>query len=213
MVKSGQDVTHAKAPRARQYYGRMTATWRATQKAHRRAALMRSAAHLFAERGFAAVSTIELGDAVGMTGPALYRHFASKEALLVAVLVDTSERLLAGGQRILDEKLDPASTLSRLVAFHLQFATTEPDVIRIQDRELPQLAEAANHQVRSLQRQYVQLWDGALALARPDLNSAARQTYLLGTFGLLNSTPHSAAPTGNDAGVLLAGMAVRALLG
>ena len=57
-------------------------TWRATQKANRRAELMASAARLFAERGFAAVSTADLGDAVGMSGPALYRHFASKEALL-----------------------------------------------------------------------------------------------------------------------------------
>ena len=50
----------------------MTATWRATQKANRRAALMRASARLFAERGYKAVSTVELGEAVGMSGPALY---------------------------------------------------------------------------------------------------------------------------------------------
>ncbi|WP_313823201.1 helix-turn-helix domain-containing protein, partial [Citricoccus sp.] len=81
----------------------MTATWRATQKANRRTALMESAARLFAERGFAAVSTTELGEAVGMSGPALYKHFASKDALLAEILVDASERLLAGCRAILAE--------------------------------------------------------------------------------------------------------------
>ncbi|GAA1124186.1 TetR/AcrR family transcriptional regulator [Citricoccus alkalitolerans] len=206
----------------------MTATWRATQKANRRTALMESAARLFAERGFAAVSTTELGEAVGMSGPALYKHFASKDALLAEILVDASERLLAGCRAILaeaeseDRVTDPAQTLERLVRFHLEFATTDPDVIRIQDRELPSLAPKDNQSVRRLQREYVQLWDAVLSGLRPELDDGERQVRLLGTFGLLNSTPHSAGPTpiratrtadGQHAGDILAGMALRSLTG
>jgi AcrR family transcriptional regulator len=170
----------------------MTATWRATQKANRRAALIRSAAHLFAERGFAAVSTGELGEAVGMSGPALYKHFSSKDALLAEILVDVSERLLAGGREILDSGHGPRETLQRLIRFHLDFATSDPDVIRLQDRELPSLAPEDNRRVRRLQREYVQSWDGPLAGLRPDLDDGERQVRLMATFGLLNSTPHSA---------------------
>jgi AcrR family transcriptional regulator len=170
----------------------MTATWRATQKANRRAALIRSAAHLFAERGFAAVSTGELGEAVGMSGPALYKHFSSKDALLAEILVDVSERLLAGGREILDSGHGPGETLERLIRFHLDFATSDPDVIRLQDRELPSLAPEDNRRVRRLQREYVQSWDGPLAGLRPDLDDGERQVRLMATFGLLNSTPHSA---------------------
>ena len=79
-------------------------TRRAALKEGRRADLLRSAAALFAQRGFAGVSTTELGDAVGMTGPALYNYFPSKDALLSALLVDASERLLAGGRRIHSEE-------------------------------------------------------------------------------------------------------------
>lgn len=170
----------------------MTATWRATQKANRRAALIRSAAHLFAERGFTAVSTGELGEAVGMSGPALYKHFPSKDALLAEILVDVSERLLAGGREILDSGHQPDETLERLIRFHLDFATSDPDVIRLQDRELPALAPEDNRRVRRLQREYVQSWDGPLAGLRPDLDDGERQVRLMATFGLLNSTPHSA---------------------
>lgn len=200
----------------------MTATWRATQKAHRRTALMESAARLFAERGFAAVSTAELGEAVGMSGPALYKHFPSKDALLAEILVDASERLLSGCRAILAEAASPAETLERLVRFHLDFATTDPDVIRIQDRELPSLSPEDNQTVRRLQREYVQLWDGVLTQVRPELNDGERQVRLLGTFGLLNSTPHSADPVPariaghpgqTAAGDILAGMALRSLAG
>lgn len=191
----------------------MTATWRATQKANRKASLMRSAAKLFADHGFAAVSTVDLGDAVGMSGPALYNYFPSKDALLAELLIDASSRLLDGCRGILAEPGDPDDLLRRLVEFHLDFATADPDIIRIQDRELAQLPKDVNRIVRRLQREYVQEWDRVLAASRPQLPAPERQTRLLATFGLLNSTPHSAVPSGEQAGGILAGMALRALTG
>lgn len=191
----------------------VTATWRATQKANRRASLMTSAASLFAERGYAAVSTVDLGEAVGMSGPALYKYFPSKEALLAELLVDVSTRLLDGCREILASAPadDPAATLRELVAFHAEFATTDPDIIRVQDRELTQLPLEASQRVRGLQRTYVQDWDAVLARVRPDLDADERQTRLLGAFGLLNSTPHSGGVAGVRASGILAGMALRAL--
>lgn len=192
----------------------MTATWRETQKADRRARLLQSAATLFAERGFAAVTIVELGEAVGMTGPALYKHFASKDALLVELLVDASERLLAGCRGILaGAPAAPVERLGELIGFHIGFAVAAPDIIRIQDRELAGLPADARRRVRTLQRTYVAEWDAVLAAARPDLGRAERETRLLGAFGMLNSTPHSAPATGDAAAGILAGMAERALLG
>jgi AcrR family transcriptional regulator len=188
-------------------------TWRATQKANRRAELMTAAARLFAERGFGAVSTADLGEAVGMTGPALYRHFASKDALLAALLVDASERLLEGGRALAGAASDPAVALDALIGFHVDFATSDADVIRVQDRELANLPGDAGRQVRRLQRAYVQEWDALLAVLRPALSDAERQVRLLGVFGLLNSTPHSAPPGTTEAGDVLGAMARRALLG
>ncbi len=205
-------MTDAAPPDRAEYDERVASTWRAMQKASRRASLMRSSARLFAERGFAAVSTVELGEAVGMSGPALYNYFPSKESLLAELLVDASERLLRGCRSILAEGGEPADTLAKLIRFHLEFATTDPDIIRIQDRELPQLPAETNHRVRSLQRQYVQDWDGVLAAVRPDLTPRERQTRLLAGFGLLNSTPHSAVPTDSGAGGILGAMAMRALV-
>ncbi|MFF7682951.1 TetR/AcrR family transcriptional regulator [Microbacterium sp. NPDC007973] len=75
-------------------------TARDRAKAERRAALLAAAARLFAERGFDGVTLGDIGEAAGVSGPAVYRHVASKQALLGAILVDVSERLLTGGRAV-----------------------------------------------------------------------------------------------------------------
>ena len=61
----------------------------------RREQILEITADLFARRGFHGVSVADLGAACGISGPALYKHFASKDALLAEMLVSISERLLA----------------------------------------------------------------------------------------------------------------------
>lgn len=173
---------------------------------------MRAAAHLFAERGYNSVSTVELGEAVGMSGPALYNHFRSKEALLCELLIDVSTRLLAGCLEIVGDEHPPEQTLDELIAFHVEFATTEPDIILLQDRELSSLPDDANRKVRRLQREYMREWQKVLLKLRPDLDEAEAQTRLLATTGLMNSTPHSARASGARAGAILVSMAKAALL-
>src|SRR5919206_706442 len=63
----------------------------------RREQILRAAAQLFAERGSRNVGVDDVGAAVGVTGPAIYRHFAGKDAILAEMLLRISERLLAGG--------------------------------------------------------------------------------------------------------------------
>jgi AcrR family transcriptional regulator len=64
----------------------------------RRAQLLAVTARLFAERGFHGVSIEDIGAAAGISGPGVYRHFPSKDALLAELLVDVSERLRDGGR-------------------------------------------------------------------------------------------------------------------
>ena len=53
-------------------------------------------------------------------------------------------RLLQGCRAILSETDSATDTLRRLITFHLDFAIPDPDVIRIQDRELAQLPPEVN---------------------------------------------------------------------
>src|SRR3954464_5256185 len=125
----------------------------------RREQILRAAAQLFAERGSRAVGVDDVGAAVGVTGPAIYRHFASKDAMLAEMLVRISERLLAGGtERIAAAGADPEEQLRALVDFQVDFALGNPALITVQDRDLGSLAPDDAAQVRRLQRRYVEEW-------------------------------------------------------
>jgi AcrR family transcriptional regulator len=186
-------------------------TLRSRAKANRREALLAAAARLFAERGYNGVSLEELGAAAGVSGPAVYRHFEGKQALLGALLVGVSEHLSSGGQAVVAAAPDDAAALRALVQFHVDFALSNPDVIRVQGQDLGNLADDDRHAVRALQRTYVELWVEVLARLHPNVDTASLRIRAHAAFGLINSTPHSAMLPEPEMRVLLEQMAVRAL--
>ncbi|KRA23555.1 TetR family transcriptional regulator [Microbacterium sp. Root61] len=191
-------------------------TERDKAKADRQSALLHEAARLFADRGFTAVSLEELGAAVGVSGPAVYRHFANKQALLGAILVRVSERLREGGATVIAGTDDPRAQLDALVQFHVDFALRDADVIRVQDRDLASLSDEDRHTVRRLQREYIALWMDVLARLHPARSESDLRVRAHACFGLINSTPHSmrgagSAPADGTMRGILESMAVSAL--
>ncbi|WP_235201427.1 TetR/AcrR family transcriptional regulator [Microbacterium sp. CH12i] len=166
----------------------MTARDRA--KAERADSLLHEAARLFAARGYSGVSLEDIGAAVGVSGPAVYRHFAGKQALLGAVLVNVSEQLVSGGSDVASGSSDDTERMLELIGFHVNFALTHADVIRVQDRDLAHLSEDDRAEVRRLQRTYIELWVSALYPLRAAPVDELRLR-VQACFGLINSTPHS----------------------
>ncbi|HCS62163.1 MAG TPA: TetR family transcriptional regulator [Microbacterium sp.] len=166
------------------------ATARDRAKAERADALLHEAARLFAARGYSGVSLEDIGTAVGISGPAVYRHFSGKQALLGAVLVKVSEQLVSGGTKVAAAPGDAAERMRVLIEFHVDFALGNADVIRVQDRDLAHLSEEDRAEVRRLQRTYIDLW---IASLKPLHDAPADELRLRvqACFGLINSTPHS----------------------
>lgn len=182
----------------------------------RRDEILEVAAGLFAEKGFHGVSVVELGAACGFSGPALYRHFRSKDAVLAEMLVSTSEELLRGGREIVHRREDADSTLRELIAWHTEFATGNAAIIVVQDRDWSALPTEAREKVRDLQRAYVELWAKQVRRLRdeherPDPGPKRARAMAHAAFGLLNSTPHSALLPKAEMGMLLREMAYGAL--
>ncbi|MDQ0769878.1 AcrR family transcriptional regulator [Pseudarthrobacter defluvii] len=191
-------------------------TQRGKAKENRRQALLSAAASLFAANGFNRVSLEDLGAAAGVSGPAVYRHFPGKQAVLADLLVTVSEELLDGGRQVVERAADPLAALRELVEFQVDFALGKPDVIRVQDRDLSNLSEQDQSAVRTLQRSYVEVWVDVLAKVHRGTDAAELRMRAHATFGLINSTPHSVRSHGRRmaAGVarpLLERMALAAL--
>jgi AcrR family transcriptional regulator len=158
----------------------------------RREEILGAAADLFAHRGFHGVSIDDIGAAVGMSGPGLYRHFPSKEAVLSEMLLRISQQLLDEGSRRVVAAPDAAAALDALLRWHIDFALEAPALITVQGRELANVPEPARRQIRRLQRLYVEEWVTVLSELIPQAPQATLRTATHATFGLLNSTPHSA---------------------
>ncbi|EMF50420.1 MULTISPECIES: TetR/AcrR family transcriptional regulator [Streptomyces] len=158
----------------------------------RREQILKEAARLFAERGFHGVGVDEIGAAVGISGPGLYRHFAGKDAMLAELLVGISGQLLTGAKRRVAEAdgVPGAEVLDSLIEGHIDFALDDRPLITLHDRELDRLRDSDRKLVRQLQRQYVELWVGVLREVYPGLAEPAARSAVHSVFGLLNSTPH-----------------------
>jgi AcrR family transcriptional regulator len=168
-----------------------TETSRSRAKSDRRSQLIAAAERLVAEHGYLSVRLEDIGAAAGVSGPAIYRHFPNKEAMLVELLVGISARLLAGARDVVAACPAAPDALDGLIDFHLDFALGESNLIRIQDRDLGHLPTAAKRQVRQAQRQYVEIWVDVLRRTNADIDEGEARLMAHAVFGLLNSTPHS----------------------
>src|SRR5699024_3202264 len=121
-----------------------------------------------ADRGFHGVSVHDIGAACGISGPALYRHFTGKDAILSAALVDISNRLYDEGCARKAAAAGPAQALESLIAWHIEFAVSHPSLILLQEREWRNLDTASRNEVRRLQLAYIDVWVDVVRSLRPE---------------------------------------------
>ncbi len=169
----------------------------------RREQLLEAAAALFAERGYAAVGIDDIGAAAGITGPGVYRHFASKQALLAALCDRALDRMLEGAHGISAASGDARAGLEALVELHVAFAVEERALIGVWVRELPALSDDLRRSLRRRMRAYEQLWQEVLACLRPDLEPAELAVVTGATLAMLNA---AALPTTGVSRERLAGL-------
>ena len=167
----------------------------------RRRELITAAARLFAARGYYAVTVDDLGEALGISGPALYRHFPSKQALLVAVFDQVIELQREDLKEALSEATDPAGALEAMVRLHVRFAVEQRETMAVWRQEYHNLPEADSWRLRRAQRLYVEEWVHVVHELRSDLDDATVRALVHGVLSLLQSPSdfHSGLP---DEGVI-----------
>src|SRR4051812_14753103 len=123
----------------------------AERTATTRAALIGAARALFAERGYAGAGREEIVEAAGVTRGAMYHHFASKEALFLAVYEAVEHELLQAIGTSAMQAADPVDML-RLGALAFLDAAATPEVRRICLLDAPAVIPVETR--RALSEQY-----------------------------------------------------------
>jgi AcrR family transcriptional regulator len=155
----------------------------------RKERILTAAADLVARNGFTAVSMEDIGGAVGITASAIYRHYDSKTAVLVAMFDRVIDRLLSDAQRIAsDPGAEPRDALARLIDGQIGFVVGDRDVAVVYFREIANLPEAERRGLRRKQRLYLEEWVHLLTELRPDLDDAAARALVHCAIGVIQST-------------------------
>jgi TetR/AcrR family transcriptional regulator len=92
--------------------------------------IARSAARLFAERGYDATSVREIVEAAGVAKPTLYYYFRSKEGLAQALLTVPLSGLVAALRNLVTTESEPIRCMARVLEAHYAFCREDPDRAR-----------------------------------------------------------------------------------
>lgn len=109
---------------------------------------------LFARHGYDAVSMRQIAAAVGVQASALYQYFPTKQHILVTLLTEHMEELLAA---LSDEHLEagtPRQALDRFARFHIRHHITRPDAVFISYMELRALEPEGFAAIEALRKTY-----------------------------------------------------------
>ncbi|MEW2621448.1 TetR/AcrR family transcriptional regulator [Streptomyces sp. NPDC048106] len=87
----------------------------------RRSGIRAAALRLFAAQGYRATTMADIGAAVGIRGPSLYKHVASKHELLAEIMIGTMEQLIADNATAVADTDDVREQLRRAVEAHIRY--------------------------------------------------------------------------------------------
>src|SRR5688572_31594600 len=97
----------------------------------RREEILAAARNLFLKEGVDRVTVRAICARVGVTPPALYRHFKDKREIIIAICNETFGRLLERFRGIRATVADPLAALKQMMESYVRFALAHQDEYRL----------------------------------------------------------------------------------
>jgi AcrR family transcriptional regulator len=154
----------------------------------RKERILAAAADLVARNGYHAVSMADIGSAAGITGSAIYRHFDSKSAVLVALFERVIDGLLRDEQRIVQEVTDLRAALLKLIEGQVEFVVGDRELAQVYHNEINNLPEEDRRRLRRKQRLYLEEWVHLLDELRDDLGDTEARAVVHAAIGAIQSS-------------------------
>ena len=132
----------------------------------RQAEIIATMVRLSAERSPADITTTDIAKAMKVTQGALFRHFATKEAIRLAVVEWIEVHLMSELMAARESAPDPLTALKAMFMAHVGFAKAHPGAPRLIFGELQQPAESlVKQRVQQIMQRYRQTLSQTLVAA------------------------------------------------
>jgi AcrR family transcriptional regulator len=129
----------------------------------------------------------DIGAAAGITGPAIYRHFDGKSAVLVAMFDHVIDDLSREASEIVTSGGDALTTLRALIQTQVRFVLRDRTLAQVYHNEVANLPVEDRHRLRRKQRLYIEEWVHVLAQLRPDAGDATVRALVHASVGAIQS--------------------------
>ncbi len=126
----------------------------------RQSEIIRVAVELAAEKGVDSVTTQDMADAMQLTQGAIFRHFATKDDIWVAVMQWIRGRLMAVLDKAAADATDPLDAIERMFFAHITFISKHPAIPRLLFSEL---LHKKNSKLRQLIQEIISGYEAKIA--------------------------------------------------
>jgi TetR/AcrR family transcriptional regulator, cholesterol catabolism regulator len=124
------------------------------KKASKKELILRKAAAMFREKGFAATSMRDLAETVGIEAASLYNHIRSKNEMLEAICFDVANRFTENLDSVETGSEKSIEKIEVLLRFHIQQMVNNYEEVYVSDREWRHLDEPYLSNFQSQRRTY-----------------------------------------------------------
>jgi AcrR family transcriptional regulator len=150
------------------------------RRPYRRTEIQQAALKLFQERGFAETSMEDIGSAVGLAGPSIYRHFTSKAEILETALGEQGADFWAQLEASMSSASSPDQRLREAVrgSVNWWFEHTVITAVALQLRQ--HMTEEQRQLAEREDRRLMAAWVELVVGARPDVDRAEAKLLVRG---------------------------------
>ncbi|MDW3220858.1 MAG: TetR/AcrR family transcriptional regulator [Acidimicrobiales bacterium] len=155
---------------------------------NRRELILAAAIDLFHERGYPATGVDDIGKAVDVSGPAIYRHFSSKEEILLEAIQMAADEVHEANENARVSGSGPMGVLEGYVRAYVRVALERSALISVWTSEARHLSSQRRSPMTRRLRAWSTEWSDELRSARPELTDADARVLVSGAIGLITTT-------------------------
>ena len=165
---------------------------------NRRQLILEAAVDLFHHNGYPATGVDDIGKAVNVSGPAIYRHFASKEEILLEAIKAAADEVHAANNAARASGAKSAVLLESFIRAYARVAIEQSALISVWTSEARHLNASRRSPMTKRLRAWRDEWVEVLQVVRPEITDDQAVILVSGAIGLITTLATSTSHDNED---------------